>query len=209
MSKLLTTDNLLKLIDKFDERYDTDIAMLAFMIRQKNTAYNKGDIVFIPGSNAKYYLECTVKGVSSANDLLIVNLTEGNTLADNTVVWTIKALNSLDTSNHANKTLNNLDTENLANHLVTETGYDESSSMWYRIYDDGWTEQGGYSTVQDAAEIIFPRPFRDTNYTITASGESNTGNAQISFMNRTNSSIIKKANTDASGWSWQAFGFGL
>lgn len=45
---------------------------------------------------------------------------------------------------------------------------------WYRVYDDGWIEQGG--NVPDGSGITlytktFAKPFSDTNYTIVASGE--------------------------------------
>lgn len=43
----------------------------------------------------------------------------------------------------ASKTLSNLDTNNLSVHVVVDSYYDDTTGNWYRVYDDGWIEQGG------------------------------------------------------------------
>ena len=48
---------------------------------------------------------------------------------------------------------------------VIETYINETS--WYRVYSDGWCEQGGYATtVASGASIYLLRSFSDANYTI-------------------------------------------
>ena len=40
-------------------------------------------------------------------------------------------------------------------------------SSWYRVWSDGWIEQGGYyndATTSDWAEIQLYKPYKDTNY---------------------------------------------
>jgi len=40
-----------------------------------------------------------------------------------------------------------------------------SGARWYRVYSDGWIEQGDSASTLDTA-ITFSKPFRDTNYTL-------------------------------------------
>jgi microcystin-dependent protein len=72
----------------------------------------------------------------------------------------------------ANRRLSNLDTANLACHVVVDSYYDATTGDWYRVYDDGWVEQGG--VVADAGggsqTITFLKPFADTNYYINNVG---------------------------------------
>ena len=54
-------------------------------------------------------------------------------------------------------------------HSVVETY--QNGQSWYRVYDDGWCEQGGYTAVPAAqyASAYFLKPYKDTNYTVTLS----------------------------------------
>lgn len=51
-------------------------------------------------------------------------------------------------------------------HCVIETYQDGAS--WYRLYDDGWVEQGGY--IANAGTISFLIEYRDTNFTFVNGG---------------------------------------
>lgn len=80
---------------------------------------------------------------------------------------------------------------------------------WYRLYKSGWLEQGG---IINTYQLTFPKPFRDTLYTITAlpivhSGDGGANDMQ--YQNKTNSSIdirirwtgsYAPANTDERCW---------
>lgn len=51
-------------------------------------------------------------------------------------------------------------------HCVVETF--KSGSSWYRVYDDGWVEQGG-QIIGSQNTITFLKSFKDTNYNFQAS----------------------------------------
>ena len=60
---------------------------------------------------------------------------------------------------------------------ITETYVNGAS--WYRIWSDGWIEQGGYvSSIATGGTITFLKPFKDTNYIplVVKQSTSNTGN---------------------------------
>lgn len=80
-------------------------------------------------------------------------------------------------------------------HVVVSTY--KNGSSWYRIYDDGWCEQGGYAS--SAGAITLLKSFKDTNYTIT-----------VALLSDVNQDYTSKTTTDfsigASG-SWQASGY--
>lgn len=51
--------------------------------------------------------------------------------------------------------------------FVTETYV--SGTSWYRVYSDGWCEQGGVSATGTSASVTFLKPFKNTNYSVTVS----------------------------------------
>ena len=50
-----------------------------------------------------------------------------------------------------------------------------SGSNWYRIYQDGWCEQGGYINIYNTSNFSLIVPYIDTNYTILGT----TSNAKV------------------------------
>ena len=42
----------------------------------------------------------------------------------------------------------------------------DASILWYRVWSDGWIEQGGKAT---ATAVTLHKAYKDTNYTITTS----------------------------------------
>lgn len=91
-----------------------------------------------------------------------------------------------------------------------------NGTSWYRVYSDGWCEQGSYIGVvgnQDATVTLL-KPYRDTNYARQAS-LNNLGNVSdnININNITNSSFTLYGTTisPAGGWTagatWQAAGY--
>ena len=89
---------------------------------------------------------------------------------------------------------------------ITETY--KNGSSWYRVWSDGWCEQGGMdSTGTGTKTITFLKPFRDTNYapiatsrsaSLTASDSVNIGETKTAT-----SMTLTKGNTVA---YWQASG---
>ena len=98
-------------------------------------------------------------------------------------------------------------------HVVVSTY--KNGTSWYRIYDDGWCEQGGRYTIgtNGSGTITFLKEFVDTSYTIFNSKEStDSSNWNVMFSDlgtRTTSQIVIKANL--TGYtlvgSWEACGY--
>lgn len=86
---------------------------------------------------------------------------------------------------------------------VVETYHNGTS--WYRVYSDGWCEQGGYAPM-NVTSITFLKPFVDTNYTLTGSIDQNTNAAPYwtDFgFNRTATGFSLRMGL----FSWQASGY--
>ena len=62
--------------------------------------------------------------------------------------------------------------DNKFNVAVTERY--KSGQSWYRVYADGWCEQGGYVS-GSTATLTFLKSFVDTNYSISATAFQNSG----------------------------------
>lgn len=50
-----------------------------------------------------------------------------------------------------------------------------NGTSWYRVYSDGWCEQGGY--VASGNNVTYLKPYLDTNYTLVASGITSSTNS--------------------------------
>jgi hypothetical protein len=65
---------------------------------------------------------------------------------------------------------------NTGKSVLVESYTDPETHQWYRVYSDGWCEQGGYiSTSNSVTDWNLLKPYTDTNYTVVAS----TSNAKI------------------------------
>ena len=88
---------------------------------------------------------------------------------------------------------------------ITET-YSNGSS-WYRVYSDGWCEQGGtYTTTTTTSNVYLLRPYKNNYYTVLG---MDTGSARVSYgvrPNSTNSFILYSAATN-NGIRWVAYGY--
>ena len=53
----------------------------------------------------------------------------------------------------------------------------KNGTSWYRVWSDGWIEQGGRVTVnsKSGATVTFPKTFSDTNYSLATAIGSSTG----------------------------------
>lgn len=80
--------------------------------------------------------------------------------------------------------------------VETET-YSDDDGNWYRVYPDGWCEQGGRGAV---GTVTLLKPFRDTNYTVAIAPFSST-HAYISATNTTSFTLA------GAGVRWSARGY--
>ena len=98
---------------------------------------------------------------------------------------------------------------------IIETRHDET--RWYRLYSDGWCEQGGYVTnVSNGAIVTLCRNFKDTNYMVMLQPSSHTyttspGNYIAIPQNKTTNNfslyLNNGSNTAFGMVEWQAKGF--
>ena len=109
--------------------------------------------------------------------------------------------------------------ENLAKVVPVIETYVNGLS-WYRIYADGWCEQGGIYN-QGIGADTYPRimllyPFKDTNYTCfnnfiqtAVTGSWGSGAASIRNINKTTTyfDLVADGPTNIVGCYWFACGF--
>lgn len=141
--------------------------------RRMNTAYNVGDKVNC-AFRFEFYLECTQAGTTSANALDTRNVTHGQVLTDGTVQWTVRThIRSINGS--FPDAIGNVDVS-ISGTYVTHTW--SEGTEWYRVWSDGFIEQGGAVPNGSGVKIYtkqFVKPFSNVNYTITSSGEYSAG----------------------------------
>ena len=76
-------------------------------------------------------------------------------------IWQVKQID---------RQLSNLDANNLSVHVVVDSYYDDKTGDWYRIYSDGWIEQGGISNSSNITTLL--KPFLNSNYVVQATAEA-------------------------------------
>ena len=83
----------------------------------------------------------------------------------------------------------------------------QNGSSWYRVWSDGWIEQG-YSIGGASASITFLKPFKDTNYSIAGSPVtySSYGVQSVSITSKTTTEI-SWVGTNYSSASWYFCGY--
>ena len=97
---------------------------------------------------------------------------------------------------------------------ITETYVNGTS--WYRVYSDGWCEQGG---IQTSATVTLLKNYRDTNYTVIrnlSNTSSNSVDVKVAWLtgilaitNKTTSSFNGTVETSygLTSYMWQACGY--
>lgn len=79
-----------------------------------------------------------------------------------------------------------------------------NGTSWYRIWSDGWCEQGGRTT---STSVTFLKSFVDTNYSFSGvSINSNSGGAASTVTNLTTTGCTYYTYGNAGGM-WQACGY--
>ena len=93
--------------------------------------------------------------------------------------------------------------------ILTESYINGSS--WYRVYADGWCEQGGILTVSGTSQVInFLKPYINTNYIITYANGYNSvpsGTHLVCFGNKTTNSITRFGSASWTLTYWRTEGY--
>lgn len=128
------------------------------------------------------------------------------------------------TSNYADNSTKIVTTAYMANHWTTTKATTSSTASkarpavviqnyvngnsWYRVWSDGWIEQGGYQSFSDYWTLTFLKPFTKTNYTFTSSSEGEDLNAVLGITSRTAKSIGgNSADKRTLTYNWRASGY--
>lgn len=85
-----------------------------------------------------------------------------------------------------------------------------NGTTWYRIWPDGWIEQGGVAGSGGNVTITFPKAFSNTNYTVVATSLGTNGEIYAQCITKTSSTQMKIYNNGGSASlqkSWYACGF--
>lgn len=79
---------------------------------------------------------------------------------------------------------------------------------WYVVYNDGWCEQGGFTT-KDEAPTSLLKSYKDTNYSITLTSKISTGDhtASASYTSKAVSSFTVDYTNTALGVDWECRGY--
>ena len=75
----------------------------------------------------------------------------------------------IDIKGNVNVVQNTVDDNSLHAYIISSY---HNGASWYRVYSDKWCEQGGEidvgpGTISTGTDVVFLKPFADTNYTIT------------------------------------------
>ena len=100
-----------------------------------------------------------------------------------------------------------VDHANLVETTVIVETYVNGTS-WYRIWSDGWCEQGGYTGTGNVS-ISFLKPFKDTTYSLLTGYCSTGASTTNTYINISSISTSGFSLTQANGFShyWQASGY--
>ena len=96
---------------------------------------------------------------------------------------------------------------------VVETWHNDDYTQWYRIWSDGWCEQGGYTnTVAGARTINLLKSYRDTNYMCSFCWVTSTANTnQMAVQNFSKNAATTSSFTLTTGLTisiqWKAEGY--
>lgn len=112
-----------------------------------------------------------------------------------------------DLSNKANKDLSNCTQPYITEKYVNGTS-------WYRVYSDGWCEQGGRQSINNnGVTVTYLKPFKDTNYSIVIS-QADAGSSRAEYYNTVKVNTKNATNfiaycgqSEAPACDWHAFGY--
>ena len=98
--------------------------------------------------------------------------------------------------------------------------YHDENGNWYRVYSDGWCEQGGTSSFSAVSEkqidVAFLKEFSDTNYVVSPTIITNTNSNIYTFIGiygkatttaRIVINVYNNSATQIVGCNWEAKGY--
>lgn len=102
----------------------------------------------------------------------------------------------------------NADHSNDSKPYIIEVSPKSILPSWYRVWSDGWCEQGGVHSAGYDVSITLLHSFLDTNYNIQLTGQSTTAAYAPVYKTKTATSftIFSAANASSSG-NWCACGY--
>lgn len=83
-----------------------------------------------------------------------------------------------------------------------------SGALWYRVYSDGWIEQGGIS--EKDTTITLKKPYKNTNYGVQVTfnnTDAGNGTYGTNASNKTTTSFVCKTSTSGNKMAWYAYGY--
>lgn len=99
-----------------------------------------------------------------------------------------------------------VDLSNCTKPHITETYVNGTS--WYRVYSDGWCEQGGRgNTANTTVTITLLKPYANTNYSVTAGSNTSAGYRAPCACNIYSNSQIQLRSEGTIEWMWRACGY--
>lgn len=159
---------------------------------ERNTAYEIDDIVYTYNGTK---LLCTVAGTTSTNPFVL----SGTTIVDGTVTWTVQSTGGGSSD-------------------IVESSYNDTTGSWYRVYTNGWVEQGGFASPVSSDSpytVTLNKPFKNTKYEIIITNNFHTNTppsislAVCGVTNKTTSTFNCWRNSSyTTNVSWYACGMG-
>ena len=149
---------------------------------RSSSVYGNSDTVQPPSSNKLLYYKVGHTVTNSGS------IDVANVLSD---------INLLET-NKADK-----DLSNCTKPYVTETY--KNGASWYRVWSDGWCEQGGYCGSN--GDYTFLKTFKDTNYTVSACTGNDAGNSYAPVWNNKRTDKIYFYRGGTHDFDWQVAGY--
>ena len=100
----------------------------------------------------------------------------------------------------------NLDLSNCTRPYVIETYVNGTS--WYRVWSDGWCEQGARQTLSDYYTLNLMKPYKDTNYHVQGEDMAIDAVCNMGVTSRTNSTVTGNlSGTSSHPMEWKAWGY--
>jgi hypothetical protein len=111
----------------------------------------------------------------------------------------------IDKLNEINNNFNIINNKLDSMKYVIESGSNENNTQWYKIWSDGWIEQGGYVSNPSSNETVtLLKSYNNINYSIQCqyAHDSNSTGRFLSVGNKTNSTfMVRTGASNLDNWS--------
>ena len=111
----------------------------------------------------------------------------------------------IDKLNEINNNFNIINNKLDSMKYVIESGSNENNTQWYRKWNDGWIEQGGYVSNPSSNETVtLLKSYNNINYSIQCqyAHDSNSTGRFLSVGNKTNSTfMVRTGASNLDNWS--------